>query len=337
MRFLVTGAAGFIGFHLCRRLIDDGHEVTGFDGMTPYYDVRLKEARLKLLAAMPRFTGVTGMVEDHAALASAAERAAPDVIVHLAAQAGVRHALANARAYIDTNLTGSWNVLDVARTLKPTHLMIASTSAVYGANPAMPFVETDRTDEPLSLYAATKKGVEAMAHAYAHLYGVPTTMLRFFTVYGPWGRPDMALFRFVDAISADKPIDVYGYGKPQRDFTYIDDLVEAMTRLIAIAPDEANRVTRAGASDSLSRQGPYRVVNISGGQPVMLDALIGAVEAALGRTARRNPMPMQPGDVPVTHASPALLEALTGYRPQTPLHTGVEAFVAWYRDYRRAG
>jgi len=336
MRLLVTGSAGFIGFHLTRRLLADGHTVVGYDGMTPYYDVRLKQARLAILAAQPGFTPVTAMLEDAAALGRAADLAAPDVVVHLAAQAGVRYSLDNPRAYVDANLTGSWNVLDVARAVQPKHLVVASTSSVYGANQTVPFAETDRADEPLSLYAATKKGMEAMAHAYAHLHRLPTTMLRFFTVYGPWGRPDMALFRFVDAITAGRPIEVYGYGKPKRDFTYIDDLVEAIVRLIAIVPDEANRVVRPGVTDSLSPQAPFRVVNIAGGQPAVLDDLIAAVEAALGRQAQRTLLPMQPGDVPVTHASPALLEALTGFRPGTPIADGVKAFVAWYRDYARA-
>jgi UDP-glucuronate 4-epimerase len=337
MRLLVTGSAGFIGFHLTQRLLADGHTVVGYDGMTPYYDVRLKQARLAILAAQPRFTAVTAMLEDGAALARAAELAAPDVIVHLAAQAGVRYSLENPRAYIDANLVGSWNVLDLARAVKPKHLVIASTSSVYGANQKVPFSETDRADEPLSLYAATKKGMEAMAHSYAHLHSLPTTMLRFFTVYGPWGRPDMALFKFVDAISADRAIDVYGHGTPKRDFTYVSDLTEAIVRLTAIAPDEANRVARPGVTDSLSLQAPFRVVNIAGGQPVVLEDLIAAVEAALGRKAKRNLMPMQAGDVPVTHASPALLEALTGFRPETSIADGVKAFVAWYRDYTKAG
>ena len=337
MRLLITGSAGFIGFHLTRRLLGDGHTVVGYDGMTPYYDVRLKQARLEILRAQPGFTPVTAMLEEAGALMRAADLAAPDVIVHLAAQAGVRYSLENPRAYIDANLIGSWNVLDVARAVRPKHLVVASTSSVYGANLRVPFAETDRADEPLSLYAATKKGMEAMAHAYAHLHRLPTTMLRFFTVYGPWGRPDMALFKFVDAITAGRPIEVYGHGKPQRDFTYIDDLTEAIVRLIAIVPDEANRVMRPGVTDSLSLQAPFRVVNIAGGQPVVLDELIAAVEAALGRKAQRTLLPMQPGDVPVTHASPALLEALTGFKPGTTIAEGVQAFVAWYRDYAKSG
>ena len=334
MKLLVTGSAGFIGFHLGRRLLDEGHTVVGYDGMTPYYDVALKRARLAILERSPAFTAVTAMLEDADALKQAAERAQPDVIVHLAAQAGVRYSLENPQAYIDANLAGSWNLLEAARAAAPKHLVIASTSSVYGANQKVPFAETDRADEPLSLYAATKKGMEAMAHAQSHLYRLPTTMLRFFTVYGPWGRPDMALFKFVDAILAGRPIEVYGEGNMSRDFTYIDDLIEAIVRLIPIAPDEANRVTTPAVTDSLSRQAPYRVVNIAGGQPTGLNDLIAAVEDALGRKAERTLLPMQAGDVPRTHASAALLEALTGYRPNTAVADGVKAFVAWYREYR---
>ena len=330
MRLLVTGTAGFIGFHLARRLIADGHVVIGYDGMTPYYDVTLKEARHAILSRANGFTGVTGMLEDREALRLAAELAAPDAIVHLAAQAGVRYAMENPDAYISANLVGSWNVIELARTLGVKHLLLASTSSVYGANDKVPFGETDRADEPVSLYAATKKGMEAMAHSQAHLHRLPTTALRFFTVYGPWGRPDMALFKFVDAILAGRPIDVYGQGRMTRDFTYVDDLIEAIVRLIPIVPDEANRV----GGDSLSPQAPFRVVNIAGGRPTGLLDLIAAVEAALGKAAVRNLLPMQPGDVPRTHASSALLMALTGYEPATPLDVGVRAFVEWYREYR---
>ncbi|MEJ0097280.1 MAG: NAD-dependent epimerase/dehydratase family protein [Bauldia sp.] len=332
MRLLVTGSAGFIGFHLARRLLADGHTVVGYDGMTPYYDVELKRARHAILARSAGFTAVNAMLEDADALRRAADLAAPEIIVHLAAQAGVRYSMENPRAYIDANLVGSWNLLDAAQNTGVRHLVLASTSSVYGANAKAPFAETDRADEPLSLYAATKKAMEAMAHAHSHLHALPTTVLRFFTVYGPWGRPDMALFKFVDAILNDRPIEVYGEGRMSRDFTYVDDLVEAIVRLTGVVPGEGNRV--AGI-DSLSAQAPFRVVNIAGGQPTALLDLIAAVEAALGRTARRTLLPMQPGDVPRTDASPALLEALTGFRPGTPVNVGVEAFVAWYRDYYR--
>ncbi|SCM77990.1 UDP-glucuronate 5'-epimerase [uncultured Pleomorphomonas sp.] len=334
MRFLITGTAGFIGFHLARRLLDAGHFVVGFDGMTPYYDVRLKEARHALLERSNGFRAVIGQLEDAAALRQAAELAEPEVIVHLAAQAGVRYSLENPKAYVDANLTGSWNVLELARAFEVRHLMLASTSSVYGANDKVPFAEADKTDEPLTLYAASKKAMEAMGHSYAHLWKIPTTAFRFFTVYGPWGRPDMALFKFVDAIDRGEPIDVYGEGHMRRDFTYVDDLVEAIVRLVPVAPGEDNRVTVGGVTDTLSRQAPFRVVNIGGGQPVGLLDFIAAIEAALGKPAVRNLLPMQKGDVPQTYAAPDLLEALTGYVPQTDVPTGVKNFVEWYRTWK---
>lgn len=333
MQFLVTGSAGFIGFHLARRLLADGHSVVGLDAMTPYYDVALKEARHALLAAHPRFRAVIGRVEDEATLAAAAALATPDVIVHLAAQAGVRYSLENPRAYVEANILGSWTLLELARQVRPRHLLLASTSSVYGANEKIPFAETDRADEPMTLYAASKKAMEAMAHSYAHLWGIPTTAFRFFTVYGPWGRPDMALFKFTRAILDGDPLEIYGEGRMSRDFTYVDDLVEAVTRLVDVAPAEANRVEEPGVADTLSPVAPFRVVNIGGGQPVGLLAFVDAVEAAVGRPAHRVMLPMQPGDVPRTFASPALLGALTGYVPGTPLDAGVRAFVAWYRHH----
>lgn len=334
MRFLITGTAGFIGFHLAKRLLDAGHFVTGFDGMTQYYDVRLKEARHALLERSNGFRAVIGQLEDTAALKQAAELAEPEVIIHLAAQAGVRYSLENPKAYVDANLTGSWNVLELAKACEVKHLMLASTSSVYGANDKVPFAEADKTDEPLTLYAATKKAMEAMAHSYAHLWKIPTTAFRFFTVYGPWGRPDMALFKFVEAIETGAPIDVYGQGNMRRDFTYVGDLVEAIVRLVPVAPSEDNRVVAAGVTDTLSKQGPFRIVNIGGGQPVGLLDFIAAIETALGKPAIRNLLPMQKGDVPQTYAAPDLLKALTGYVPDTDVPKGVERFVDWYRTYR---
>lgn len=333
MRILITGTAGFIGFHLAQRLLEAGHDVVGYDGMTPYYDVRLKAARHAILSAFPAFHAVVGQLEDAAALRAAAEVARPEIIVHLAAQAGVRYSLENPKAYVDSNLVGTWNVLEIAREWQVQHLLSASSSSVYGAAEIVPFAEADRTDEPLTLYAATKKAGEVMAHSYAHLWKIPTTAFRFFTVYGPWGRPDMALFKFVAAILKGEPIDIYGEGRMRRDFTYIDDLVEAVTRLIPIAPGPGNRVEAPGVNDTLSREGPFRVVNIGGGQPVGLLPFIDTVESALGRPAIRRLLPMQKGDVPQTYASPALLQALTGYVPHTRVEDGVKAFVAWYRDY----
>lgn len=332
MRFLITGTAGFIGFHLARRLLADGHEVQGVDGMTPYYDVELKKKRHALLAQSNRFTAHLLMLEDEARLVSVYRAAKPDIVVHLAAQAGVRYSLENPRAYVDSNLVGTFNLLELMRREPPKHFLFGSTSSVYGANEKMPFLETERTDFPITLYAATKKSGELMAHSYAHLFNIPTTAIRFFTVYGPWGRPDMALFKFVDAILHDRPIEIYGEGKMSRDFTYIDDLIEAIVRLVAVIPSR-DGAHDTDAPDSLSPAAPFRVVNIGRGQPVPLLDFIAAIEAKLGKTARRKLLPMQPGDVTDTFASADLLQRLTGYRPATPVEEGVGAFVDWYRGY----
>ncbi len=331
MRFFITGTAGFIGFHLARKLLQDGHEVVGFDGMTPYYSLRLKEARNAGLAQFPSFRFVQGMLEDKVLLEETVKTFKPDVIVHLAAQAGVRYSLENPKAYLDSNLIGSWNILEIAREIGVGHLMLASTSSVYGANPDIPFRETDKADEPLTFYAASKKAMEVMAHSYAHLYKVPTTAFRFFTVYGPWGRPDMALFKFVKAMLDDQEIEIYGEGKMSRDFTYIDDLVDSIIDLSKVAPSEQNRVADV---DTLSAQGPFRTVNLGGGQPVGLLDFVEVIEKNLGKPARRKMLPMQKGDVPRTFASPDLLLALTGRKPETGLDEGVGAFVRWYIEHR---
>jgi UDP-glucuronate 4-epimerase len=330
MRFLITGTAGFIGFHLAKRLLADGHSVVGYDSMNDYYDRRLKEARHAILSGHDAFQAVVAPLEDIGALSGAADLAPADFIVHLAAQAGVRYSLENPRAYVDSNLIGSFNLLEVAKATKPKHLLLASTSSVYGGNDTMPFRESDRADFPITLYAATKKAIEAMAHSYAHLWDLPTTCFRFFTVYGPWGRPDMALFKFVEAIQAGRPIEIYGMGEMRRDFTFIDDLVEAITRLLDRSPAIGKPVTFEGGADTLSPVAPWRVVNIAGGQPVPLLEFVEAIEVALGQRAKRILLPMQPGDVRETYADHRLLEALTGYRPQTPLSVGVPAFVEWY-------
>ena len=335
MRFLITGTAGFIGFHLAKRLLSEGHVVVGYDAMTDYYDRRLKEDRHAILARSNAFTPVVARLEDEAALREAGELAKPDVIVHLAAQAGVRYSIENPRAYVDANLIGSFNVLELAKDLKPQHLLLASTSSVYGGNEKMPFAETDRADFPITLYAATKKAMEAMAHSHAHLWNVPTTCFRFFTVYGPWGRPDMALFKFVDAIEKGEAIDVYGEGRMKRDFTYIDDLVEAIVRLVEKPPMKGDPVAADGIEDTLSPVAPWRCVNIAGGTSVGLIEFIEAIEAAIGKPATRNMLPMQPGDVRETYADHRLLEALTGYRPATPVKDGVKAFVEWYLERRK--
>ncbi|WJH41851.1 NAD-dependent epimerase/dehydratase family protein [Aliirhizobium terrae] len=331
MRFFITGTAGFIGFHLARKLLQEGHEVVGYDGMTPYYSLRLKEARNAGLVQFPSFRFVEGMLEDKALLNETVRSFKPDVIVHLAAQAGVRYSLENPKAYLDSNLIGSWNILEIAREAGVGHLMLASTSSVYGANPGIPFREIDKADEPLTFYAASKKAMEVMAHSYAHLYKVPTTAFRFFTVYGPWGRPDMALFKFVKAMIDDQEIEVYGEGKMSRDFTYIDDLVDSIIDLAKVPPAETNRVADI---DTLSAQGPFRTVNLGGGQPVGLLDFIDVIERVMGKPARRKMLPMQQGDVPRTFASPDLLLALTGRKPETTLDVGVEAFVRWYLDHR---
>ncbi len=332
MRFLITGTAGFIGFNLARRLLADGHEVQGVDALTPYYDVELKKKRHAVLAGSNRFTAHIANIEDAKKFEAIHAGAAPDVVVHLAAQAGVRYSLENPEAYVRTNVDGTFNLLEIMRRKPPKHFMFASTSSVYGANKDMPFVETARTDHPLTIYAATKKAGELMAHSYAHLFEIPTTAFRFFTVYGPWGRPDMALFKFVDAILKEKPIDVYGEGRMSRDFTYVDDLVEAIARLVPLVPA---RVAQSDANDSVSPAAPYRVVNIGGGSPVELTKFIEAIEVKLGKKAIRNLMPMQQGDVADTFANADLLEKLTGYRPSTKIEEGVGKFVDWYREYFR--
>jgi len=331
MRILVTGAAGFIGFHLARRLLADGHEVTGVDGLTAYYDLSLKAARLAELTPSNRFSFVETMLEDMPALTAAFEAAKPEVVVHLAAQAGVRYSLENPRAYVDANLTGAFNVLELARAAGVGHLLFASTSSVYGESETQPFSELQRADHPLTLYAASKKAGELMSHSSAHLWGLPTTAFRFFTVYGPWGRPDMSPWKFAEAILDGRPIDVHGHGEIWRDFTFVDDLVEAMVRLIPLAPQKGAPV---GPVDSLSPVAPWRVVNIGRGEPVKLTDFIAAIETALGRTAQRRMLPMQPGDVPLTFASADLLQALTGYRPTTPMAEGVKAFCDWFISYR---
>src|SRR5580698_4068011 len=331
MRILVTGAAGFIGFHLCRRLIADGHEVTGLDGMTAYYDPALKDARLAQLTPHNGFSFQRVMLEDMPSMTAAFEQAKPEAVVHLAARAGVRYSLENPRAYVDANLVGAFNVLELSRAAAVAHLLFASTSSIYGASEKRPFEELDRADYPLTLYAASKKAGELMSHAYSHLWDVPTTAFRFFTVYGPWGRPDMAPWRFAEAILAGEPIDIYGGGEIWRDFTYVDDLVEAIVRLIPRAPLKGEPVSSA---DSLSPVAPWRVVNIGRGEPAKLTDLIAAIETSLGRKAHRRILDPQPGDMALTFAGAELLQALTGYRPSTPLDVGVAAFCDWFKAYK---
>ena len=328
----ITGTAGFIGFHLAHALLQEGWSVAGFDGVTDYYDVQLKERRLTLLNQHAGFSFTRAMLEDDAALATAVETSRPDIIIHLAAQAGVRYSLENPRAYIDSNIVGTFNVMEVARRVGVQHLLMASTSSVYGANEAMPFDEQQKADTPLTIYAATKKANEAMGHSYAHIYGLPTTMFRFFTVYGPWGRPDMALFKFTKGILEGTPIDIYNHGQMWRDFTYVDDLVRGIRGLIDAVPGGQETAVE---KDSLSSAAPFRGVNIGKSTPERLIDFVEAIEQELGRKAIRNYLPMQTGDVPATWADASLLRRLTSYQPQTPLHKGIAAFVAWYRDYYR--
>lgn len=330
---LVTGSAGFIGYHLADLLLREGFRVIGYDGMTDYYDVKLKQRRHAMLADHAGFVGHEGMLEDFDRLHALAMAEKPDVIVHLAAQAGVRYSLENPRSYVNANLVGTFNVMECARELGVDHLLMASTSSVYGATSAMPFHEGQKTDTPLTLYAATKKANEAMAHSYAHLWDLPTTMFRFFTVYGPWGRPDMALFRFTRGILEGTPIDVYNHGEMHRDFTYVTDLVRGIRLLIDQVPQRPASAEAIAPGDSLSPAAPYRIVNIGNSEKVRLRDFVAAIEEECGREAIRNYMPMQAGDVPATWADASLLKELTGYAPQTPLREGVRQFVAWYRDY----
>ena len=329
----VTGSAGFIGFHLCKLLLAEGFRVAGYDGMTDYYDVTLKQRRLAMLLQNPNFTNTEALLEDQTALESAMRAANPQVIVHLAAQAGVRYSLENPRAYLNANLVGGFNVLDLARELQVDHLLMASTSSVYGANTEMPFLETHKTETPLTFYAATKKANESMAHSYAHIYGLPVTMFRFFTVYGPWGRPDMAPYKFTKGILEGTAIDIYNNGDMWRDFTYVDDLVRGIRLLIDAIPQRPATPEDIHPGDSLSPAAPYRVVNIGNSDKVKLLDFIEAIEDATGHKAVRNYMPMQTGDVVATWADANLLKTLTNYKPQTNVRDGMKAFVTWYREY----
>lgn len=330
---LVTGAAGFIGYFTCRRLLADGFTVIGVDSLTDYYDPHLKLRRQAGLLQSAGFRAVNEPIETPGLLADLFANAKPDVVIHLAAQAGVRYSIDNPRSYLESNLVGTFELLEAARAHPPQHMLLASTSSAYGANTEMPYRETMKADHQMSFYAATKKATEAMAHSYAHLFDLPVTMFRFFTVYGPWGRPDMALFKFTRAMLSGEPIDVYNHGEMMRDFTYIDDLVEAIRRLVDAPPMRPDSAEAIAEGDSLSPVAPWRVVNIGNSQPVQLGDMIAAVEDALGVTAQRNLMPMQPGDVPATWADAELLRSLTGYVPQTDIRQGVQRFVAWYRDY----
>ncbi|ARE41764.1 UDP-glucuronate 5'-epimerase [Rhodovulum sp. P5] len=331
-RVFITGTAGFIGYHLAELLLSEGFSVHGFDGFTDYYDITLKRRRETNLLQHEHYASTEAMLEDDDALSRAIDTFEPDMIVHLAAQAGVRYSLENPRAYVDANLIGTFNVMEAARRHAVKHLLMASTSSVYGANTEMPFTETDKADTPLTIYAATKKATEAMGHAYAHLHDIPTTMFRFFTVYGPWGRPDMAPIKFALRIAKGEPIDIYNHGEMWRDFTYVTDLVRGIRLLMDAVPERpADGIVPEG--DSLSPVAPFRVVNIGNSDKVKLLDFIEALEGELGHPAIRNYMEMQPGDVPATWADATLLQRLTGYRPETDFREGVARFVAWFRDY----
>ena len=330
---LVTGTAGFIGFHLARLLLAEGFKVVGVDAMTAYYDVEMKQRRHAILRESNAFSAEEFDILDHERLLAFARQAAPDAIVHLAAQAGVRYSLEQPRTYVDTNITGTFNVMECARELGVAHLLMASTSSVYGANDDMPFAETDKADTPLTIYAATKKANEAMGHSYAHLWNLPVTMFRFFTVYGPWGRPDMALFKFTKGIIEGTPIDIYNHGQMWRDFTYVDDLVRGIRLLIDAVPERPVSRDAIAPGDSLSPVAPFRIVNIGNSDKVRLEDFVSAIEQEVGKPAIRNYMDMQHGDVPATWADAELLRSLTGYAPKTDIREGVKQFVAWYRDY----
>lgn len=332
MRILVTGAAGFIGSHLCQRLIDRGDQIVGLDNLNDYYDVTLKQARLARFSDAENFSFVKGGIEDRTLVENLFSSNAFDAVINLAAQAGVRYSVTNPHAYVDSNLVGFINILEGCRHHNVKHLVYASSSSVYGASTFMPFSVNQNVDHPLSLYAATKKANELMAHTYSNLYGLPTTGLRFFTVYGPWGRPDMALFLFTKSILEGKPIDIFNHGKMQRDFTYIDDIVEGIIRVTdrAASPDQGWSGQSPNPGTSFA---PYRLYNIGNNQPIELLYFVETIEKCLGMAAVKNLLPLQPGDVPATFADVDELMADTGFRPATSIEEGIKRFVAWYLEY----
>ena len=331
---LVTGAAGFIGYHISNRLLIEGWRVVGLDCMSNYYDVLLKERRESMLMQSTSYRSIHEKVETCNVLMDIFDEERPELVIHLAAQAGVRYSIENPRAYLESNINGTFELLEAARAYPPQHMLLSSTSSAYGANEDMPYKETLKSDHQMSFYAATKKSTENMAHSYAHLFDLPITMFRFFTVYGPWGRPDMALFKFTKAILQGNPIDVYNNGNMSRDFTYIDDLVNGVHMLIDIIPGDKHLLLDGpDVVDSKSLIAPFRLVNIGNSEPVQLLDFIAAIENSVGIKAVKNLMPMQAGDVPATWADVSLLEELTGYKPKTNLHSGVQNFVTWYREY----
>ncbi len=332
MKILITGTAGFIGFHLANLLLNEGFHVSGYDGLTSYYDVNLKIKRNEILSHNTKFSFTKGMLEDQNKLEKLFNDYQPEIIIHLAAQAGVRYSLENPRSYIDSNIIGTFNVIELAKKYRVKHLLMASTSSVYGSNIDMPFRETSKSDTQLTIYAATKKANENMAHSYSHLWNIPTTMFRFFTVYGPWGRPDMALFKFVSAILEERPIEIYNQGEMYRDFTYVDDLVLAIRKLIDVPPVRTNE-DEIKINDSISPVAPFRIVNIGNSKKIKLLDFIDAIEKKLQKNAIRIYMPIQKGDVPETLADVSLLKDLTGYLPKTDFKDGIAIFIEWYREY----
>mgnify|MGYP001490435440 CR=1 FL=1 len=333
MRVFITGTSGFIGFHLARTLLEEGFKIHGYDGITDYYDIKLKKDRTSILESFDNFQFTQAMLEDNLELASAIEKFQPEIIIHLAAQAGVRYSLENPRSYVDSNIIGTFNLLEIAKKLDLKHMLIASTSSVYGDSKEMPFNEKENTDSPLTIYAASKKTNEVMAHSYSHLWNLPITTFRFFTVYGPWGRPDMALFKFTEAILNDEEIDVYNFGNMYRDFTYIDDLVKGIRLLMNAIPNDDEQSNSIMDKDTKSKIAPYRIVNIGNSKKVKLSLFIEAIEKELGKQAKKNYLPMQMGDVPATWADSSLLKNLTNYSPETDIKEGVKNFIEWYLNY----
>ena len=331
-KILITGTAGFIGFHLAKLLLDQGFKIHGYDGMTNYYDIKLKQARNDILLKYPNFSQTIGMLEDNQKLGDTVNKIEPEIIIHLAAQAGVRYSLENPRAYINSNILGTFNILELSKKIEVKHLLMASTSSVYGANLEMPFTEIEKTDSQLTIYSATKKANESMAHSYSHLWKIPITIFRFFTVYGPWGRPDMALFKFVDAIIKNRPIDIYNQGEMYRDFTYIDDVVQGISFLIdSIPASKGSKQTLK--NDSLSKVAPFRIVNIGNSDAIKLNDFIKIIEDVLDKKAIQNFLPLQKGDVIKTLANNSLLKDLTNFSPQINYKEGITRFIEWYRKY----
>ena len=327
---LITGSAGFIGFHLAKKFLNNNYNVIGLDGMTNYYDVKLKYARHEYLKKFERFKGFEFMLEEFKELEKLILKFQPQFIIHLAAQAGVRYSLENPKSYLDSNIIGTFNILELSKKIKPLHLLIASTSSIYGSNTKIPFHEDDRTDHPLSFYAATKKSIEVMSHTYSYNFNLPITIFRFFTIYGPWGRPDMALFKFTKSIYSGKPINIYNYGKMKRDFTYIEDLIECLILISNKIPNEKDK--NATAINSL-KIAPYRVVNIGNEKPINLIEFINVLENKIGIKAKKNFVELQPGDVINTHSKNTLLKNLINYQPNTPIDTGIEKFLKWYKNF----